>query len=782
MLSKMHATRPEATRELTPALQDLEEYLRHHVLSTISSRTASENASTYPHLGELLTLCARHPIILASRSRGELVLTAVIAYANQQEHYQDVHPRLPAKDSSSIDDGDGILSPTPFGYATTTTTMSSLSAQKVKAPLPPEAMWCAQRIKDVMQIKHCQRSTVPTTLEVASAVEKHLQPFSVDRRTYEENTADEIISTVTTALTVLQDQLNLLDLETMAKWTMDLSSLCAPIATDESMVALSLRLLCVAQQIQSQNQRRGQDQGRVAHLQTLSKPFVEEVAWSFDRFKGRLQEDQWAPLLLFMWDHYKGTFDIGLLSLMDRIMELAYANQQPMAVPSADMDQRSIRSIMKHIRSSMWLATIRANPYRTITTAGNRSAGPTSHQQHECVFGLLLQGLAKTASQMPDWRIARICVLVLQFCLDAFVVATPPLLAPPPIPTADSVTTGGKNSMAMDIDHDEDGAVALSVNLEGTNTTNATDITITTTTSMRPFLEAVRSCRNLLTTSSANQPLSMPFPEDVTTPGHADTILSPSCPQEVEELSRVAQAWIYGGGGPSTIAERQHAVFLVMTALAQQDHHWLGRLVDYFESIQEDVALRKSIAGWMHWMTFSAPVAEEEDEKKKKKKDEAPGSTTTTMGTGRRHGLDGGNETVASSGDILNLLLQATRDNVRSDQQENGQPQDPDRDDGTLAGLQAVLSHYQAVLTLNPVVLADYVFAVCLATKDGVSAQKLLQLAPAASSNSPTSTRWLDILSTQGTSRDEGMVPGRILISPQQADEVKRELCTQLKQ
>ncbi|KAF9162866.1 hypothetical protein DFQ26_003151 [Actinomortierella ambigua] len=776
----MHATRPEATRELTPALHDLEEYLRHHVLSTISSRTASENASAYPHLGELLTLCARHPIILASRSRGELVLTAVIAYANQQEHYQDVHPRPPAKDSSSIDDGDGILSPTPFGFATTSTATSSLSAQKVKAPLPPEAMWCAQRIKDVMQVKHCQRSTVPTTLEVASAVEKHLQPFGVDRRTYEENTADEIISTVTTALTVLQDQLKPLDLETMAKWTMDLSSLCAPIASDESMVALSLRLICVAQQIQSQNQRRGQDQGRVAHLQTLSKPFVEEVAWSFDRFNGRLQEDQWSPLLHFMWDHYNGTFDIGLLALMDGIMELAYANPQPTAVPSADMDQRSIRSIMKHIRSSMWLATIRANPYRTITIAGNRSAGPTSHQQHECVFGQLLQGLAKTASQMPDWRIARICVLVLQFCLDAFVVATPPLLAPPPIPTTDTVTTGGKNSMAMDIDHDDNGAVALSVNLEGTNTTNATDITITTTTSMRPFLEAVRSCRNHLATSSANQPIPMPFPEDVTTPTRADTILSPSSTQENEkELSRTAQAWIYGGGGPSTIAERQHAVFLVMTALAQQDHHWLGQLVDYFGSTQEDVALRKSIAGWMHWMTFSAPMAEEDE---KKKKDEAPGSTTTTMRTGRLHGLDGGNDTVASSGDILNLLLQTTRANVRSDQQENRQPQDPDRDDGTLAGLQAALSHYQAVLTLNPVMLADYVFAACLATKDGVSAQKLLQLAPAASSSSPTSTRWLDILTTQGTSRDEGMVPGRILISPRQADEVTRELCTQLKQ
>ncbi|KAF9971085.1 hypothetical protein BGZ73_006011 [Actinomortierella ambigua] len=673
-------SRPEATQELTPVLHDIEEYLRHHALPAIKDRTASENASNYPHLGELLTLCARHPVILANRSRVDLVLSAVIAYANQQDHYQDGYP-LPLPPAENGGTGDGnILSSTPIRM-TNSTSSSYLLAPKFKSPMPPEAMWCAHRVKDVMQIKHSRHSAAPPMLTLNPTLEQHLKLCYVDRRTYEENAAVEIISTLTTALAAIEDDLEQCDLEAMASWTMDLSSLCVPIASDERMADLSLRLMFVAQKIQSQHQTR---------------------------------------------------------SLMNRIMEQVYATPQATTAP-LDVGHQSIAQIAQHMQSSTWLATIVACPDRMITAVhGTTShADPTPSRQQECVFGLFLQSLAKTAGEMPDWRIVRICVLMLRFCLGGFLATRQP-----PRPSAAS----GNSSAIMEMDNDDD-----------RNDNNAT-VSVMVTSPMQSFLDAVRSLWDLaLTLSSAD---TRSFPRDMTV---MDKMLSSQ-----QELSRAAQAYIYSGGGPSTVADRQHAVFLMMTTLAQQDYHLLVELVDYLESADNYVAQQKSIARWMHWLIFSTPVPEEENE-------ETLGSRTTTMRIGELPGCDG-KDSIASSGDLLDLLLQTTRASVRSGWQNNDKSlQNLATNDETLTELETILKHYQQVLALNPVVLADFIFAICMTTKDCVSVQKLLRLAPVGS-DSPTFTRWLDILSTQGTSQDLDEQSTRRLISQQQADRVTHAL------
>ncbi|KAG0234355.1 hypothetical protein BGW41_001183 [Actinomortierella wolfii] len=207
--------RPEATRELIPALHAIEEYLQHHALVAIQGRTAADNASLYPHLGQLLTICVRHPVILASRTRVDLVLSAVIAYSNQQERYQHGNHLRTADAKGDYGDENMLLS-SRIGFDRLSTSGANQMMPSPKDSLPPEAVWCAQRIKDAIQIGHRhydgpqQPSTISTgTIESKPLVDQCVKHFALDRRAYNEALADEIIRSANIVLTTMEKRLSI---------------------------------------------------------------------------------------------------------------------------------------------------------------------------------------------------------------------------------------------------------------------------------------------------------------------------------------------------------------------------------------------------------------------------------------------------------------------------------------------------------------------------------------------------------------------------------------------
>ncbi|KAG0231998.1 hypothetical protein BGW42_008509 [Actinomortierella wolfii] len=662
-----------------------------------------------------------------------------------------------------------------------------------KDPLSPEAVWCAQRIKDAIQIGYChydgpqQLSTISTgTIESKTLVDQCLKHFALDRRAYNETLADEITRSASIVLTTMEKRLSIEqsdgDLKTMACWTLNLSSLCAPMISEGRLFDLSQQLLSVAKQISHHDQRISNANGRAKRLQCLCKPFVEQVSWSFDQQDCKISQEESKSLLFFLWDEYEASFDIGLLAFLDKTMELTFKGSVPSwpKTSRSGLEKHDIETITKYLDSSRWLNAVLSDPKRPAcplssaivnTSARERPCSLHGTRRNECALDKLLQGLAKTASQISDWRVVRLCILVLCYCFDT-------LFATASTRSDSTAPALGKGGASVD-----------SLPKASCHSRLQALLDVVQVHWNRPL-----SADRYLLKNSTQLPPVLPHPSTDNNPTAAATV------SWLREIRQAAQIYMYADGGPDTIVDRQHIVFLLMTTMATHHYHWLRMLHTYLTSPLEDEPLCSAIAHWMHWMLFATDT-----ETLVPPTDEAERAC---------NGKEGGSATSPSSlpsGILLNLLLRAARARVRSSIQESG-PSRPhshvdrasDDDDmnldpektrtffhdkrerkpplqqqqqqqHTLTYLEAVVHEYRSILALNPVVLADFVLALAFSAKECFSANALLRLTKVVCSgtidtNSPILIRWLDILGCYKTPWSHQV------LSPDQAIQITQAL------
>lgn len=321
----------------------------------------------YPTLGPLITQLCRNPVILSSKPIASLVVKFVLKYSNQ-ERISESHNGLKDKEQGS----------------------------------KPERAWCAARLRDMVKASRQEsRRGVDASVTNGSSSSTRWRGFGslfqVSEHDMEQQRIEQTMTSLSTSLASLREMvqeksLRTVDLVYLTRWIHQLSELCGPLVSHPASAPLIQGVVdtsCTlkARMLQSQHHAKG------SSLRLLDAAFVKQVMAKVDEgghVTTTLSSDQLLLRLCSVSDLARQTH---VVQLIDRIM--ATSKWESAVVQSRDT------VIHPHLERSRLFAAISSNP------------------KEGCALLLqpLLEDLSGLTAQMSDWRLVRICTVLVEWMI-----------------------------------------------------------------------------------------------------------------------------------------------------------------------------------------------------------------------------------------------------------------------------------------------------------------------------------------------------------------------------
>ncbi|KAF9353092.1 hypothetical protein BGX34_011804 [Mortierella sp. NVP85] len=334
----------------------------------------------YPTLGLLLTHLCKNSVILASKPVASLVAQSVFKYSN---HNLNQH-------------------------------QEGLKQWKGQQPRSsPEQVWCAARLHDMVETsssREDRRSSASGRNFTRENGIKHEKGFGalfqISDNDLRQQQIDQTIVTLSNSLVSLQEMVQekpprAVDLVFLIQWNHQLSGLCGPVVTHSTAASLVqgiIGMACTLKSIVGQNyHRHNHIKDLVPSL--LDVAFVRQV---MDKMGERNQET------LVLSD------DSQLLRLcgMSRLARQTYVIQliDRMMTALTEQEQEQVGGVLVQSRDMIFRQYV--EPSRLFAAiSSNTSEGYTLLQSS------ILEDLAELTGQVADWRLVRICTLVVEWMI-----------------------------------------------------------------------------------------------------------------------------------------------------------------------------------------------------------------------------------------------------------------------------------------------------------------------------------------------------------------------------